>query len=90
MPYERDQAGKRHHYLAVRWAHRTQETWILYVVSGLAVTSAYAVPTDGRHQPTARAARLEYVASRCLRSRLHGMLREAKQLKHEHDEHAIE
>lgn len=38
VAYERDQAGKRHHYLAVRWDHRLQGKWISEAVSGLAIT----------------------------------------------------
>jgi len=41
VAYERDQAGNRHHYLAVRWDHRFQGKCISYAVWGLAITRAY-------------------------------------------------
>jgi hypothetical protein len=52
VAYERDEAGKRHHYIAVRWDHRLQGQWFSYAVSGLASMRAYAVSDGGCFQPT--------------------------------------
>jgi hypothetical protein len=41
--YERDQAGKRHHYSAVCWDHQFQGKRISYAVWGLAITRACTV-----------------------------------------------
>jgi hypothetical protein len=53
VPYERDQAGTRHHYLAVRWDHQFQGQWLSYAVSSVVITRAYTVSGIGCHQPTA-------------------------------------
>lgn len=52
VAYERDEAGKRHHYLAVRWNHQLQGQWLSYAVSGHASMRAYAVSKAGCFQPT--------------------------------------
>ena len=61
VAYERDEAGKRHHYLAVRWYHRLQGQWLSYAVSGLASMRAYAVSKAGCLKPTVRVVNRELV-----------------------------
>jgi hypothetical protein len=55
VAYERNQAGKRHHYLAVRWDHWLQGKHISHAVSSLAITQACTISKAGYHQPTAHA-----------------------------------
>ena len=68
VAYERDEAGKRHHYLAVRWNHRLQGQWDSYAISGLASMRAYAVSNGGCFQPTVHVVNREIGVSSCLRN----------------------